>query len=58
MDFKQKNRIDHIFQFFEYDQLSDDEHSLIVSFEEQYLRRGTLSERQIEILEDIFQKVA
>lgn len=26
------------------------------SFEEQFQRRGSLSERQIEILEDIFEK--
>ena len=58
MDFKQKNRIDHILQFFEYDKLTDDEHSLIVSFEEQYLRRGTLSDRQIEVMNSIFEKVA
>lgn len=51
-------RIEHIFKFMEYDQLTDAQHSLVESFEEQFERRGSLSDRQIEILEDIFERAA
>ena len=53
---KEKERIDHIFKFMAYDNLTDAQHDLIVSFEEQFQRRGSLSERQFEILEDIFER--
>lgn len=49
-------RIEHIFKFMEYDALSDAQHDLVVSFETQFEKRGSLSERQSEILEDIFAK--
>jgi len=49
-------RIEHIFKFMEWDNLTDAQHSLIESFEEQFERSGSLSERQIEILEDIFER--
>jgi hypothetical protein len=42
----------------EYDQLSDRQLDLIESFEDQYNRNHHLSERQMEILEDIFQQAA
>ena len=51
-------RIEHIFKFMEYDQLSDRQLDLIESFEDQYNRNHHLSERQMEILEDIFQQAA
>jgi hypothetical protein len=51
-------RIEHIFKFMEWDNLTDAQHSLIESFEEQFERSGSLSERQIEILEDIFERSA
>jgi hypothetical protein len=51
-------RIEHIFKFMEWDNLTDAQHSLIESFEEQFERYGSLSERQIEILEDIFERSA
>jgi hypothetical protein len=51
-------RIDHIFNYMEYDYLTDSQHDLLVSFEEQYDRKGSLSDDQYEILEDIFKKVA
>lgn len=54
---KEKDRIEHIFKFMAYDNLSDAQHDLIISFEEQFKRRGSLSERQVEILEDIFDRV-
>jgi len=53
---KDKARAEHIFKFMEYDNLSDAQHDLIISFEEQFKRRGSLSERQMEILEDIFER--
>jgi hypothetical protein len=53
-----KDRIEHIFKFMEYDQLTDAQHSLVESFEEQFERRGSLSDRQVEILEDIFERAA
>ena len=55
---KEKDRIEHVFLFMEYDNLTDAQHALVESFEEQFKRRGSLSERQIEILEDIFEKAA
>ena len=52
------DRIEHIFKFLEYDQLTDAQNSLVESFEEQFERRGSLSDRQVEILEDIFERAA
>lgn len=46
-------RIRHLLKYMEYDYLTDKEHELVVSFEEQFERRGRLSDRQLEILEDI-----
>lgn len=51
-------RIKHIFQFMEYDELTDAQHDLIISFEDQFKRKGRLTDRQAEILEDIFAKAA
>ncbi len=51
-----KERIEHIFQFMEYAVLTDAQHDLIISFEEQFQELGRLSDRQHEILEDIFWK--
>lgn len=50
------DRIDHIFQFMEYDYISDAQHDLVVSFEKQWRERGNLSGRQVDILEDIFRR--
>jgi hypothetical protein len=52
------DRIEHIFKFMEYDELTDAQHSLVESFEEHFERRGSLSDRQVEILEDIFERAA
>ena len=51
-------RLDHIFRYLEYDNLTESQHDLIISFEEQYKAKGELSEKQEEILEDIFRKAA
>lgn len=50
------DRIDHIFEFMEYNYLSDAQHDLVVKFEEDYERKGFLSVRQMEVLEDIFRQ--
>jgi hypothetical protein len=42
----------------EYDVLTDAQHDLVISFEDQFKSKGSLSDRQIEILEDIFQRAA
>ncbi len=52
------DRIKSIFLLMEYDELTDAQHDLVISFEDQFNRRGSLSERQAEILEDIFEKAA
>ena len=54
----QEERFEHIIQFLEYDQLSDNEHDWVVKFEESFNRKGYLSEREMEILEDIFKRAA
>lgn len=55
---KQIDRIKHIFQFMEYDYLTEPQHDLIISFEIQFKARNSLSDRQVEILEDIFKQAA
>jgi hypothetical protein len=50
--------IDMMFQMMEYDYLTDAQHDLIISFQEQYEKRGFLSDKQHEILEDIFNGAA
>lgn len=53
-----EKRIEHIFKFLEYDSLSEKTHDLIISFENQWRKNGKLSERQIEVLEDIYRKTS
>ena len=43
---QQHDRIAHIFQFMEYDQVTDYQHDLLISFESQFKSRGYLSPRQ------------
>lgn len=38
------------------DDLTDSELKLLVSFEDQFKKKGTLSERQLEVLEEIYKK--
>lgn len=52
------DRIEHIFKFMEYDQLSEKQLDLVESFERQWNAYASLSQRQVEILEDIFQRAA
>lgn len=42
----------------EREQLTESELNLIASFEEQFRRKGTLSARQMEILEEIYKRRA
>lgn len=53
-----RDEIQRLFDELDYDNLTDRQHELVESFEEQFERRGTLSDRQVEILEDIFDKVS
>ena len=53
---KQENRIKHIFQFMDYDFISEAEHNLVISFEEQFLKSNSLSKKQTDILETIFKR--
>jgi hypothetical protein len=52
---KQIDRIEHIFDFMEYDYITDKQHDLVLSYSNQFERRRWLSELQIDALEDIFQ---
>ena len=54
----QKDRVPHILKFMEYDQLSDNEHEWVCKFEKTFDRQGYLSDRAMEILEDIFKRAA
>jgi hypothetical protein len=56
--FKNYERIEHCLNFMEWDNLTEYQHNLIESFETQFRSKGTLTEKQIEILEDIFKKAA
>lgn len=51
-------RIKHIFKYLEYDAVNDAQHDLIISYEEQFNRKGHLTDPQIEVLEDIFKQAA
>lgn len=53
-----KDKIKMMFKLMEYDYLSEKQHELIISFEEQFNRKGYLTEPQFYILEDIFKKAA
>jgi hypothetical protein len=51
-------RIESIFNLMEYDNLTDAQHDLVISFETFYKNKGFLTERQMEILESIFKQAA
>jgi len=53
---KQIDRVRHMLRYIERDNLTDSELNLVGSFQDQFEKNGTLSERQCEILEDIFRK--
>ena len=47
-----------MFKLMEYDYLTEPQENLIVSLEEQFNRNGYLSEKQQDILSDIFKRAA
>ena len=53
-----EDKIKMMFDLMEYDYLTDAQHDLVISFQEQFEKRGSLSDRQNEILEDIFKRAA
>jgi len=54
----EREKIKMMFKLMEYDYLTDPQHDLVISFEEQFTNRGSLTARQFEILSDIFEKAA
>lgn len=50
------DRIAHIFEFMEWDNITNAQHDLLISFQEQFERRRDLSDRQVEVLESIFRE--
>jgi len=55
---KEEDRIDMMFKFMEYEKLSDWEDGFVVSIEEQYENRGTMTRAQYEKLEEVFKRAA
>jgi len=51
-----KEQARYIFKTIDTDKLTEAQESLIISFEEQFINKGWLSDRQMEILKDIFRK--
>jgi hypothetical protein len=49
-------RIEHIFKFMEYDNITDSEHDWVVRLEEWWEDEGYLTKKQVKILEDIFKR--
>ena len=49
-------RIKYLLKHMSYDAITDRQHDLVVSFEEQFERRGALSDKQTDILESIFKQ--
>ena len=52
------DKTEMMFRLMEYDELSEAQHNLVESLEEQFNNRGHLTARQFEILEDIFDQAA
>lgn len=52
------DKIKMMFDLMEYDYLTDAQHDLVISFNEQFNKWGKLSERQFDILSDIFKRAA
>ena len=59
-----QERIEHIFRFMEWDELTDAQHDLVIKFEERYNNRrkyqgeAYLTEPEYDVLEDIFKQAA
>ena len=51
-------RIASIFLLMEYDELTESELDLVISFESQFNDGKRLSDKQVEILEEIFKRAA
>jgi len=52
------NEIEKMFKWMEYDYITDNQHKLIESFEQQYTTKGNLSKKQFQILKSIFEQAA
>lgn len=48
--------VQELLEDIDYDQITEAQHDLVISFEEQFEKFGGLTEKQIEILEDIKNK--
>lgn len=53
-----KDRIRHIFKYMEYDALSERQEYLVIKYEEWFLKHHSLTQPQMETLEDIFKQAA
>jgi hypothetical protein len=51
-----RDQIRQCFDLMNYDVLTDAQHTLVISFEDQFNRDGKLSERQCEVLDEIFRR--
>ena len=54
----QNDEIEMMFQLMEYYYLTNDQHKLICDYESQFENRGSLSDRQFEVLKSIFEKAS
>lgn len=55
---KRHDRIEHCFKYMEWESVTDGQMTYLVSFEKQFGQKGDLSDRQCEILENIFARAA
>jgi len=55
---KTKARIEMMFKLMEYDNISDRQHDIIISLEESFINYGKLSEKQFDLLANIFKQAA
>jgi len=53
-----EERIEHIFRFMEYDNLTENEENLVIDYEQFFQRNGRLTENQYEVLEQIFKRAS
>jgi hypothetical protein len=49
--------VQELLEDIDYDQITEAQHDLVISFEEQFEKFGGLTEKQIEILEDIKKQI-
>ena len=49
-------RITHVLAFMDYNNLSEKEEELIVSFKKQFEKKKSLSDEQVRILEEIYER--